>query len=87
MSGLTRTWAALIALAVATTLVATMAPASPPLRIAAAGLLLALGWGKARLILGRFLGLEAAAPGWRAGLGWAIAAFLAVALGLYAAAR
>ena len=86
MRRLTWTWAALIALALATTLVAGLAPTAPAgLRIGAAAVLLALGWGKAGLILGRFLGLEAA-PGWLAGLRLAVGLFLAVALGLYAAA-
>lgn len=52
MDGLTRSWLLLIALSLATTLLASLDG-----RIVVAGLLL-LAWIKARLILGRFLHLR-----------------------------
>ncbi len=79
MAGLTITWAALVALALATTLLAGQ-PGSLPV----AGLLL-LAWLKARLILGRFLHL-ASAPGWLAGFCLPLALWLALLGGLHALA-
>lgn len=55
----------------------------PPLLAAAAGgIILALAWLKARVILARYLGL-AGAPFWRRGFGIALALFCLLLLGLY----
>lgn len=79
MDTLTRTWVLVIALSVATVLLASM-----PGMAAMAGLLV-LAWFKARAILGGFLHLRAA-PGWLAAFMMPLALWMAAVWGLAALA-
>lgn len=76
-----RAWGWLIGLSLCSTLLSLWhwSPALTPL---AGALILTLGWLKARVILGRYLGL-AAAPFWRRGFEIALALFCLLLLGLY----
>jgi hypothetical protein len=78
---LLRAWGWLIGLSLCSTGVALWHwPAA--LNPLAGALILTLGWLKARVILGRYLGLEAA-PFWRRGFDIALALFCLLLLGLY----
>lgn len=78
---LLRAWGWLIGLSLCSTVVALWHwPAT--LTPLAEALILTLGWLKARVILGRYLGLEAA-PFWRRGFDIALALFCLLLLGLY----
>jgi hypothetical protein len=78
---LIRAWAGLVGLGAATSLVAAVA-GSPPIPVFAAALVLGLAWGKARLILRRYLGL-AAAPSWRGGVDAVIGGYLVLLFVLF----
>lgn len=83
---LIRAWAVLIALSVAATAVALMRPAGPRwLVIVAGAAILGLAWGKARVILGRYLELDAH-PGPRRAFGAVLGLWALAALALYVAA-
>lgn len=75
---LQRAWFLLLALSLGSTVLAAGLPLPPAL---ATGLLLALAWAKARVILRHFLGL-AAAPGWARGFSVVIAGYLALIFAL-----
>lgn len=78
---LLRAWGWLIGLSLCSTAVSLWHwPAT--LTALAGALVLSLGWLKARVILGRYLGLEAA-PFWRRGFDIALALFCLLLLGLY----
>lgn len=79
MDALTKTWICLIGLTLATTALAGFDG-----RLAALAVL-ALAWLKARLILGRFLHLEAI-PGWLSAFTVPLALWLALIGGLHALA-
>ncbi|RDD94252.1 hypothetical protein DTW92_17930 [Paracoccus pantotrophus] len=78
MDILVRNWLWLLALIVATVVVAGVSG------MAATALLVVLAWLKARLILGGFLHLDRA-PGWLGAFTVPLAIWLAVLWGLYAA--
>ena len=78
---LLRAWGALIVFSLGSTAV-SLWHWPPALTAAAGGVILLLAWLKARVILGRYLGLVAA-PSWRRGFGLALALFCLLLLGLY----
>lgn len=78
---LLRAWAALLVLSLGSTAVSLWHWPSGLLAVAG-GLILALAWVKARVILARYLGL-AQAPFWRRGFEIALAVFCLGLLGLY----
>ena len=80
---LTRAWALLIALCLATTAIAALGP-EPSAPLALGAVILAIAFLKMRLILTRYLGL-ANAPFWRRGFDVTLALFVLLLLGLYAA--
>ena len=83
---LIRAWALLIALSVAATAVALLRPDAPRWAVIAAGAaILGIAWIKARVILGRYLGLDAV-PDLRRVFDVVLGLFLAAVLGLYLAA-
>jgi hypothetical protein len=78
-----RAWAVLIGLSLGSTLISLWH--WPPAFSAGAGtLILTFAWLKARLILGRYLRLDAA-PFWRRGFGISLGLFCLLLLGLYLA--
>ena len=79
---LTRAWLALIALGLATTVLAARGTEAGTLWLGA--LILAIAFLKMRLILTRYLGL-ADAPFWRRGFDATLGLFVLLLLGLYAA--
>ncbi len=81
---LLRAWGTLIGLSLGSTLL-SLAPVPPGLSAVAGALILGLAWLKARVILGRYLGLVAA-PFWHRGFGISLAGFCLLLLGLYLAA-
>lgn len=81
MSVLMRAWVALIALSVATTAVALLDLAT----LMAGATILLIAWAKARLIFLHYLEL-ADVPGWRGGLMFGLALFMALLFVLYASA-
>ena len=83
---LVRAWALLIALTALSTAVALFRPAGAgAATIGAGAVILAFAWAKARVILGRYLDLDAH-PGPRRGFGAVLAIWALAALGLYMAA-
>ena len=78
---LIRAWAWLVGLGLATTAAAEGIGAGLAVPVLGTGLL-AVAFVKARLILARYLGLDAA-PAWRRGFEAAIGAFLVLLAGLY----
>jgi len=78
---LLRAWAALLALSLGSTAV-SLWHWPPGLTAVGGGIILTLAWLKARVILGRYLGL-AAAPFWRRGFNLSLALFCLLLLGLY----
>ena len=83
---LTRAWAALLVLSVASTVIALLLPGLAPNALRVAGVaILVLAWLKARVILGRYLGL-AYYPAVGRGFGLVLALVMALAGGLYLAA-
>lgn len=81
-SPLVAAWMMLIAIGFATTLSTLIEPSGPMGRIVVAIVVLALAALKARVILGRYLGL-AASRFWTRGFDFAVGGFLTVALVLY----
>ncbi len=79
---LIRAWALLVALSLAAALVVAAASGAGLPRQFAGAAILALALAKARVILARYLGLEAA-PSWLAGICWVTGLWALVALGLY----
>ena len=77
----TQAWFALILLSVGSTAIAATGVSG----LFAALAILALGWGKARVILRQYLGL-ARAPGWSRGFSLVLALYMLVAMGLTAMA-
>ena len=83
---LIRAWALLIALSVAATAVALLRPDAPRWAVIAAGAaILGIAWIKARVILGRYLELDAH-PGPRRAFGAVLGLWALAALALYVAA-
>ena len=80
MTALDRAWLGLAMLSAATTVVA-LSPLPAPY---SGALILACAWAKARLIFLWYLELHDI-PGWRGGLMFGLALFMAVLFGLYAA--
>ncbi len=78
---LLRAWGALIGLSLGSTLL-SLAPVPAGLSTVAGALFLGLAWLKARVILGRYLGLHAA-PFWHRGFGISLAGFCLLLLALY----
>lgn len=79
-----RAWLALMALSLAATAVAILRTDSPAWAGTAAGaVILGFSWLKARIIMNRYLGLDAY-PGARRGFAAGLGAFAAAALALYA---
>ena len=78
---LVKAWGGLVALGAATSLLAAVV-GPPPIPALGAALVLALAWLKARLILRRYLGLQAA-PAWRGAFDAAIAAYGLLLFGLF----
>ena len=80
---LLRAWITLIALSAGATALALIRPALGQVADAAAGaVILGLAWLKARVILGRYLGLDAV-PGARRAFGVVLGFFTAAALALF----
>ncbi len=80
MTALNRAWLGLALLSAVTTLVA-LSPVSAPY---SGALILVFAWAKARLVLLWYLEL-ANVPGWRAGMLFGLALFMALIFGLYLA--
>lgn len=78
---LTRAWLALMLLSGASRLIAVFRVQGLA-QVAVGGVVLALVWLKARVILSDYLGLRQA-PTWRAGLNGVLAVYCALLLGLY----
>lgn len=83
---LIRAWGLLIALTALTTVIALARPDTPRVAVIASGaVILGLAWLKARVILGRYLELDAH-PGPRRVFGTVLGMWAIAALGLYVAA-
>jgi hypothetical protein len=74
-------WLALLVFSFVSTLIAAW-PIPPQWQALAGAVILTLAWLKARVILGRYLGL-AQAPFWARGFGVSLALFCGLLLGLY----